>query len=115
LWHTVFSSVVVAVAVGSTTISQHICGTTDAYLLLIVSERVCCAQPLHTLQSVDSQRHGNCALLLLSWCFWLLLQGVFPPGTFPSLGLPDGWYRECLAVWLRICLQSEAMLLLCLH
>jgi hypothetical protein len=24
----------------------------------------------------------------------LLLQGVFPPTTYPSLGLPSGWYRE---------------------
>jgi hypothetical protein len=48
--------------------------------------------------AIDSQcnaRASHNLLLLLLLC--LYLQGVFPPGTFPSLGLPDGWYCESSA------------------
>jgi hypothetical protein len=43
--------------------------------------------------SLVSQNMPVPPLLLLCCCF-AVLQGVFPPGTFPSLGLPDGWYCE---------------------
>jgi len=28
----------------------------------------------------------------MSWCMPLALQGVFPPGSYWNLGLPDNWY-----------------------
>ena len=43
------------------------------------------------------------------------MQGVFPPTTFESLGLPSGWYSEYLCVWNVFCIWSSCIAWYAVH
>lgn len=46
---------------------------------------------------------------------FMFLQGVFPPGTYSSLGLPDDWYREYLVTAATSAYRVAQPLQLCWH